>query len=169
MIALALQAIGAPALIVGGKMPANWAKDAIAPEMQFIPSRGARQSAIALKSAHDRLRKGGIVAIAADGEDGQLGLRAPFLGRSIRVSRGLAALARLTGAPIIPILTTWGEEDWTADLRIFDALTPMEAKEPVAWDRETIRQVVGRFEQIVRATPGQFRMEKLSRYSGEGG
>jgi lauroyl/myristoyl acyltransferase len=168
MIALALHAIGVPALVVGGRTPPEWVTRTISPEMKFIPSRGARNAALALKLSLDRLRKGGVVTMAADGDDGHVSAKAPFLGRSVPVTSGMAALARITGAPIIPVLTSWGEQDWTVDFRIFDAVaTPqVGSRDRGDWELEAMTGVAQRFEQIVRATPGQLRIECMARYMG---
>ena len=166
VITLALQSIGVPVMVVGGRTQPEWIMRTLSPETKIIPSRGPRESALALKLSLDRLRKNGVVMMPADGVSGHVSMRAPFLGRSVPMTNGMAALARLTGAPILPVLTTWGEQDWSVDFRIFDAVAtpPVETMERGAWEQEVMKRVAQRFEQIVRATPGQFRIETMAGY-----
>lgn len=58
-----------------------------------------------------QLRQGGIVAVAADGEDGALLPPVPCLGRMVRLPRGPFSLARIAGGvPIVPIVSRWNEK-----------------------------------------------------------
>jgi hypothetical protein len=166
MVYLGLQAIGVPTVIIGGRMPAPWFWRTASPESKFVQcGTDVRSSTIALKTALDRLKKGGVVVVAADGRNGQLDVEAYFLNRKIRVSRGIAALARATGAAVIPALATWGDGDWSIDLRIYDPLPlpPVATVAAAKWEREAMVRAVGFFDGIVRAFPGQCRIERVTR------
>ncbi len=168
MVCLGLRAIGVPAMFVGSRMPGAWFRHGALPGMEFVLSGETGQSTIALKRMIDRLRKGGVVAIAADGSSGQRDVEMSFLGRRMLFSRGIAVLARLTRAPIVPILATWGAKDWSIDFHTFDALPlpPLDVTKPEDWEREAIVTTVKFFEGIVRAHPGQVRLEQIMRYIG---
>lgn len=165
MMALGMQRIGVPGLIVARNPPPPWFRRAVSPEMRMaVTYNDPGKAVIALKMALDRLRKGGVVAMAVDGSQGQKDLTVSFLGRKISLSRGVAVLARLTGAPIIPCGVTWGDKDWSLDFRLFDplALPPKESMAAEEWDQQVLNITAGRFEEIFRAFPGQARIERLS-------
>jgi lauroyl/myristoyl acyltransferase len=68
---------------------------------------GEADRTAALWRAVRHLKEGGLVVIAADGLSGERGRRVGFLGRGIRLARGPFVLARLSGAPILPVVTSW--------------------------------------------------------------
>src|SRR5690606_12671472 len=51
--------------------------------------------------------EGGVIVVAADGMAGERTRPVPLLGRQARLSRGPFVLARLTGAPLVPVVATW--------------------------------------------------------------
>jgi lauroyl/myristoyl acyltransferase len=164
MVSLGLHAIGVPALVIGARMPGGWFRRTVSGDMRFVMSGDARQSAVALKAALDRLRKGGVVVAAVDGSSGKERIELPFLGRKVLVAKGVAVLARLTGAQIIPALATWRDKSWSFDFRIYDplplpSLTSMKTDD---WDSEVITMAVRHFEGVVRTFPGQCRLEKVA-------
>jgi lauroyl/myristoyl acyltransferase len=165
MVSLGLHSIGVPAVVLGARMPGGWFQRTVSRDMRFAMTGDARQSTLALKVSLDRLRKGGVVVAAVDGSSGQDRIEVPFLGRKVPVAKGLAVLARLTGARVIPVLATWGEKNWTIDFRIYDALPlpPLASMKTEDWDREVITIAVKHFEGVVRAFPGQCRLEQVTR------
>jgi lauroyl/myristoyl acyltransferase len=64
------------------------------------------QRAAAFRNALEALRSGEFVCLAVDGKGAPL-VEAPLLGRRIGLARGAFALARMTGAPIIPVAPRW--------------------------------------------------------------
>ena len=52
------------------------------------------------------LRGGGCVVMALDPQDA-VWIRVPFFGRTASLARGAFALSRMTGAPIVPVVTRW--------------------------------------------------------------
>ena len=167
MAPLGLQCIGVPSLIVSRSGPSDWLRRLLSRDMKIVVSGDTRQGALILKEALDRLRAGGVVAMAIDGGDGKLAIPLPFLGRRMMLARGIAVLSRLTGAPIFPALATWGNADWSLDFRLFGpvAMPPVNSMTPDAWQREVVAATVRRFESIVRGTPGQCRLDILGQLS----
>jgi lauroyl/myristoyl acyltransferase len=64
------------------------------------------QRALVFRDALKALHAGNYVCLAVDGY-GAPQLAAPLLGRRVRLARGAFALARMTGAPIIPTAPRW--------------------------------------------------------------
>lgn len=69
---------------------------------------GVEQRAQAFHGAFEHLRSGGFVIIAADVVTGEV-IEVPFFEKTIRLARGPFALARLTGAPLVPLVLHWGK------------------------------------------------------------
>lgn len=165
MMGIGLQRIGVPGTIIARNPPPPWYRRAVSPQTRMVvTSDDSRKAVIALKVGLDELRKGGVVVVALDGSQGQKDFTVPFLGRRIPLSRGMAVLSRLTGAPIVPCGVTWGEKDWTLDFRLFEPV-PLPAPgsaSPDEWEKQVLTAAASRFETIVRAFPGQTRLERLS-------
>jgi hypothetical protein len=71
---------------------------------------GARETrSRAFARALARLKAGGLVAVAPDVSDVAITTGVPCLGRSVSLARGPFALARLTGAPLLPAVARWNE------------------------------------------------------------
>lgn len=66
----------------------------------------AQNGWISAKRAVDTLRAGGFVFTMADG-DGQARVEAHLWGRRIGLPRGTFAIARLAGAPLLPVTARW--------------------------------------------------------------
>ena len=165
VLPLGMQRIGVPALIVSRKPPHRWFRRAVSPGIKVaVTNNDPSQAILVLKQALDQLRKGGVVVLEVDGSEGQKELTVPFLGRTIALSRGMAELARLTGAPIFPCAMTWGPKDWSFDFRLFAPVTLPSTGEMKAevWDHQVLTELGRRFEEIVRAFPGQSRLERLA-------
>jgi hypothetical protein len=65
-----------------------------------------QQRATAFRRALAHLAAGGFVVVAFDVVPGP-GFRVPCLGRTIELARGPFAMARLTGAPLVPLVARW--------------------------------------------------------------
>jgi hypothetical protein len=93
----------------------------------------AAAAARCLPLALDRLRSGGLLHTAVDTPRGAQRLGVPILGREVRLSRALATLARVTGAPALPVAAGWEGER----LRIrFGAPLPTgPAADAESWER----------------------------------
>ncbi|HEY0556117.1 MAG TPA: hypothetical protein VGG20_17830 [Thermoanaerobaculia bacterium] len=77
------------------------------PPVQIASTEGnGQQRAAAFRRAISHLAGGGFVVVAFDVSPAP-GLRAPCLGRTLEVARGPLALARLTGAPVRPLVARW--------------------------------------------------------------
>lgn len=122
---------------------------------------GGIGGATAFMRAIEQLRKGGVVAAGIDGQQGGSDFPLPFLGRRISVKRGIAALARLTGAPIIPIALAFSPTGWNIDFQIGEPLTGPANTEPEQFERVLTEQVMHWFEAYVREHPEQLRTERL--------
>jgi lauroyl/myristoyl acyltransferase len=165
----ALQRIGVPAAIFA-KFPPDLAADeartfaARLPGMEYLElGDGGDAGALVLGRAVERLRKCGIVAIGIDGSQGGSGLPMRFLGRRLTVGRGPAMLARVTGAPIIPIVLAFTTNGWGIELHIGEPLPrpTVAASDAVAFDRDLTQSALQWFEQYLRAAPEQLRLARL--------
>lgn len=77
------------------------------PPVEAVSTEGDDQRrAAAFRRALVHLAGGGFVVLALDIAPGP-GLRAPCLGRTLELARGPFALARLTGAPLRPLVARW--------------------------------------------------------------
>jgi hypothetical protein len=92
---------------------------------------GQRRAAV-LQRALVHLDQGGFVVVALDAVPGP-GLRVPCLGRAIELARGPFAMARLTGAPLAPLVARWrgGEVEVEAG----EPLAAPAEPEPEAWEK----------------------------------
>ena len=77
------------------------------PPVEVASTEGDDQRrAASFQRALNRLAGGGFVVLALDLPPGP-GLRVPCLGRTLELARGPFALARLTGAPLVPLAARW--------------------------------------------------------------
>jgi hypothetical protein len=75
--------------------------------MRDLPMSAAASRAGALKQAVDHLRAGGLVVATLDGPGGTSTGEVTCLGRRIVLRRGAFTLARITGAPLVPVVCAW--------------------------------------------------------------
>ncbi len=164
----ALRSIGGPALIIAqcpkqvsaGQLE-QFAKGDRATEF-LAPADTPERGAWLLKRAVERLQAGGFVAIGIDAESGGNSIDADFLNRRIGISKGPAVLARLTGAPIIPLTLAWGEAGWTIDCKAAASIDPPETQDDAStFEHALTRELAHWFDGYVRTAPGQLRLNRL--------
>ncbi|MEO6195520.1 MAG: hypothetical protein ABIS20_21065 [Thermoanaerobaculia bacterium] len=86
------------------------------PPVEILSTEGDDQRrAFAFHRALTHLNGGGFVLMALDGSPGP-GLRVPCLGRTLELARGPFALARLTGAPLVPLVARWRKSEVEAEV-----------------------------------------------------
>jgi hypothetical protein len=115
---------------------------------------GPRERSAAFRRAVARLRAGGVVFVMADA--GDVGQTAPVacFGRARSMARGPFALARLTGAPIVPIAARLDDRQ-RVGVAIGSALAG--AGDGDALEASLAAGAATWLEGYVRATPGQLR------------
>ena len=88
------------------------------PPVEILSTEGDDQRrALAFQRALAHLAAGGFVVLALDGAPGP-GLRVPCLGRTLELARGPFALARLTGAPLVPLVARWRKSEVEAEVGV---------------------------------------------------
>jgi hypothetical protein len=85
-------------------------------------------------TARAHLRAGGLVYVAPDGVLDLPTVTVLLGGHRVVLGRGVATLARLTGAPAFPFAALWAGT--RIELRLGPALEPPAAADPDAWERE---------------------------------
>ncbi|HJX29911.1 MAG TPA: hypothetical protein VJ885_18570, partial [Thermoanaerobaculia bacterium] len=94
--------------------------------VEVVSTEGDDQRRAAVfQRALAHLGAGGFVVLALDVAPGP-GLRVPCLGRTLELARGPFALARLTGAPLMPLVARW-TAPWKqggVEIVTSEALTP---------------------------------------------
>jgi KDO2-lipid IV(A) lauroyltransferase len=108
-----------------------------------------------LKQALRNLKQGRHFAILPDVRMPTPGLLVPFLGSIANVGAGMALFARLANAPLYPVLLK--RKGWTRHtLRLLDPVLPDPAASREADLQRMTAEVFARFEQAIRANPGQW-------------
>ncbi len=87
--------------------------------------------AAAFRRALAHLSAGGFVVVALDVVPGP-GFRVPCLGRTIELARGPFAMARLTGAPLVPLVARWRQSGM--EIEIGEALSAGLETDPKAME-----------------------------------
>ncbi len=116
----------------------------------------------ALLEARRHLRRGGVVYMAPDGISGALDVALPVRGGTVLMSRGAAALARLSGSPTLAIAAAWrARKDVAMDLLIEPLATP-EVPPGDAWDHAWLAAYLA----CVDAWSGSLAPENLRIFGG---
>jgi hypothetical protein len=105
------------------------------PPLEIATTAGDEQGrAAAFQRAVAHLRSGGFVAQALDLPAGP-GLRVSCLGRELELGRGPFALARITGAPLVPLVARW--RGGAVEVRVGEALAPASpAARCTGWEQD---------------------------------
>lgn len=109
---------------------------------------------VASRHALRALRRGRVVAFAADQHAGRAGLQVPFFGREASTYRGPALMALRTGAPMylsVPLRTSEGTYELT--------LEPIDTTPTGDMEQDVMRVTVEyskRLEEAVRRAPEQY-------------
>ena len=69
--------------------------------LEIVPHQGGPRAPFAVLT--ERLREGGLVALVSDRDLSSTGIEVQFFGRTARMAAGPAALARATGAVLLPV------------------------------------------------------------------
>ena len=122
--------------------------------LRNLPLNSAAARSRTLKQAVDHLRGGGLVLAVPDGPGGANTDHVECLGRRVVLRRGPFMLARVTGAPIIPIVTAW-EPDGSISVRVDPPLDRRSSPEDAAasFDHELAGLAARWLEAYLRAEP----------------
>jgi lauroyl/myristoyl acyltransferase len=118
-----------------------------APHVKVMQTGGSEEQRAAIFiDAVRHLRADGFALMAVDSEAYGT-LKVPFLGRRIAFARGAFAMARMTGAPIVPIVARWEGDAiaWTVGPRLRGTDEEPLAAATAAW-----------LESYVRARPSEY-------------
>jgi len=116
----------------------------------------------------EKLQKNAILCIAGDGHVGRRLIELPFLGGTIGLSAGMPNLAKLSGAPLLPVFCM-PRSDGSARLEIGP---PIEVDRSADRDdalRLAVAEFVTRLEALVRREPGGYRNWHLLAAAAESG
>ncbi len=107
------------------------------------------------KEAIRTLRRGGVVLLAVDRDIQGHGVEALFFSAAAMMPTGAVALARRTGAAIIPAISH-RLADGTAIVTLGTVVELVETGDRTSDVRTNIERVLERFEPFIRADPGQW-------------
>ena len=137
------------------------------PPLEIAATEGDDQlRAAAFHRALDHLKRGGFVALTLDMPQGP-GLRAPCLGRELTLARGPFALARITGAPLAPIVARW--RGGGIEVELGDALaadSSAAAAGPLAWESALAAAAALWLERYLLASPSEIGLGLLRELLG---
>ncbi len=149
------------ALALNAQIPAS---EPLPDSIRFLVGSGECSSF--LVEALQQLRTGGVVLIGVNGFLGEAFAEVPFLGRKTRVGRGAGALARLSGARILPVTCSWARSGVPIDVVFHEPLPRpcLTKKEKTAFEDALLAATARWFENYVRAHPEQLRLWWLRHY-----
>ncbi len=160
MVLPALHRLGVPALALGFPphgLPPGFA--VVSP-----PKADAVGRALVVRRALAHLRAGGVVGTCIDHPLGTGALPVPFLGRRLYLRRGVAALARLSGAPVIPFSQRWSASGRAVTVTFHEPL-PRPAGPAggrLAFEQSLLAEAARRVEGYVRAFPEELCLDLLA-------
>jgi SAM-dependent methyltransferase len=157
---VALRALGVPALFAVARW--NREPDSDHDVVRYARLQTSADEARFLKRAHRALADGRIVGVNLDvvragGEDGF------FLGRRIRVGRGAAALARLTGARLVPVTRRFLGMSGRIEVTFHEPIADgdLDRASGMAFDGALLTRATAWFEAQARNHPGSLRRDRL--------
>jgi lauroyl/myristoyl acyltransferase len=125
--------------------------------MRWLPVYSTESRAVFLRRALADLGAGRVVTMLVDGTlDARQQHPAPVLGIPRSVANGVAALARLSRARVVPVTTRWVGTSSRIAAEIHPALPDPRAdrRDAAAFDAELVAGVAAFFERWLRAHPG---------------
>lgn len=117
-----------------------------------------QRRARAFQRALAHLDAGGFVVVALDLVPGP-GLRIPCLGRAIELARGPFAMARLTGAPLMPLAARWRGGE--VEIETGDPLAAPPAAAPEAWESALATAAARWLERYLLGSPAEVGLSLL--------
>lgn len=108
--------------------------------------------AMVLQRALTHLGAGGFVVVALDVVPGA-GLRVSCLGRTIELARGPFAMARLTGAPLLPLAARWRGGE--VEIETGDPLAAPPAAAPEVWENALATAAARWLERYLLSSPAE--------------
>jgi hypothetical protein len=112
---------------------------------------GQRRAA-AFRRTLSHLSHGGFVVVALDVVPGP-GFRVPCLGRTIELARGPFAMARLTGAPLVPLAARWRRSG--VEIEVGEALAGDPGTGSEAMERALAASAAGWLERYLLESPAE--------------
>jgi hypothetical protein len=117
-----------------------------------------QRRAVAFQRALAHLDAGGFVVVALDVVPGA-GLQVPCLGRTIELARGPFAMARLTGAPLVPLAARWRGGE--VEIETGGALATPCAAAPEAWESALAAAAARWLERYLLGSPAEVGLSLL--------
>jgi len=134
------------------------------PPLELATTEGNEQSRAALfHRALAYLGRGGFVALALDVAQGPA-LRVSCLGRPLMLARGPFALARITGAPLVPLVARW--RSGGIEILLGETLAASGHEEPEAWEGSLAASAARWLESYLLASPGELGLGLLRNLLG---
>jgi hypothetical protein len=131
-----------------------------------LPMSGVAARTAALKRAIDWVRDGGLVVATLDGPGGTSTDEVDCLGRRIVLRRGPFVLARVTGAPLVPLVCAW-TPGAGIEMRVSAAIlrpTDDEAQGPAAFEATMAARTAAWMDAYLRAEPQEIWLYTLRNY-----
>ncbi|HKI00544.1 MAG TPA: hypothetical protein VKK31_01055 [Thermoanaerobaculia bacterium] len=123
------------------------------PPVEIASTEGDDQHrAASFRRALAHLDNGGFVVLALDVVQGA-GLQVACLGRTLELARGPFALARLAGAPLVPIVARWRQGGVEAEAG--EALAVDTTLGPAAWEGALAASAGGWLERYLLESPSE--------------
>jgi KDO2-lipid IV(A) lauroyltransferase len=117
-----------------------------------LPFPEQHEGGIFLKDLHGRLRRGEWLRHTGDEPDHRRGLQGMFLGREVKVVRAPWQLARMTGAPVVPLLLLMDEE-WRPRLVVGEPIHAARGGPAEASEQSALQRYLDFVGKHVRSTP----------------
>jgi len=155
----ALARLQEPVGFVGAELP-----DFQTPERWQVFNSAAQGTAptAAIRRALSSLRGGGLVVVSGDGRHGTSAVEVTCLGRLMTRRTGAAALARLTGAPVFPVVASWRFGGGRLDVTVHEALAiPPHCPDAASFDRAVVTAAARWYESYIECHPAELPADRL--------
>jgi len=134
------------------------------PGWKILIKRGVESGGPIIKQCLKHLRSGGWVAIPFDAFTNASGhLRVRCLGRAVPVPRGIAALADMSGAPLIPVTVRWTESGREIEVEVQEPIdaTKGEGESDADYERRVLEAAARRLECYLEELPHELNRMRL--------